>query len=87
MNGYAVCILLLLFLGDYFAIFGFKYAKRAARAFESGDLPEAKRQRTFALRWAFWGLIPSSLINYYIMAAVFESFQSTLNSLARIQGL
>lgn len=76
-----LCLSTFFFLGNYFAMIGLFYARRAGDAQYAGDLPLAAKMDARARAWALWGLIPSTAINaallyltYLLMRWIWTSF-------------
>lgn len=86
-DGGAACFVSLLALGNWFAAAGLFYARAARRAAERSDFEAASALAAIARRWAWWGLIPSSAINVWIIYKFTVFIFSFVSGISRAPGL
>ena len=72
-------------LGNYFSLFGLLHASKAESLFNESKAEDAKSEARKAKLWAFWGLIPSTIINvailYLLCMAAWRLGQNLLKNL------
>ena len=64
------CLISFAILGNYFALFGLPYARKARAALARGDAAQAERQARKARGWGLYGLLVSTPLNIALIWAI-----------------
>ncbi len=82
-DGNRFCLISFFVLGNYLALIGLVYSNKAFQAYMQGDILYAKKCVSKARAWAIWGLIPSTILNAYLIYLTYLIISYILGSFLR----